>query len=548
MTNRTVAEVNLSHTLHRGRGSAAVIALLVLVVAGCGAATSSTTSKPTSEPTGGTLYVDSDFTALLTTDPATADSIQAAMIDHAVYDTLLTFNGTDISQVVPDLATAYTESANDETLTLTLRRGVLFSNGASFTSADVLFTFNRDENMKGFASGLLVGVTVSAPSAYTVVLSTSTPDPGLPFELPNPSLGILNATQVMAAGGTDAVDAATADKAGPFFLAHSAGSGPYTMESFNTTTEVILEANPHYWGPKPVFSLVVISNVPAGTQALDVERDTDEVDINVPNSSIASLKTDNKVNVISALAPNIFFLMLSTKSSISSVTSNADIQDAIRLGLSYKALTALGGAGTIQAASFLPQGVTGALSPSEELKTNVSAAKADVAASGITNPTFILTYPTDYTSQGVSYQTLAESIQSQLAAVGITVSLKGSPITTWAAAFVGGTTSATVSEFPLVIPDPSNLKLMVPGGTFASRAGWTQGPASLETLVSQAESATQSSQRISLYEQLQLALNKDSPFIPLIQPELYIVSTSNLTGIYPNPDWQFGFASVGGTS
>jgi ABC-type transport system substrate-binding protein len=69
----------------------------------------------------------------------------------------------------------------------------------------------------------------------------------------------------------------------------------------------------------------------------------------------------------------------------------------------------------------------------------------------------------------------------------------------------------------------------MPGGLIAQHVGWTGGsdPAT-ERLVAQARVATAPSARASFYRQIQRAMNKISPFFPLLQPALTLVATSDL--------------------
>jgi len=137
------------------------------------------------------LVVETSFD-LTTVDPARMFETGGELVDHALYDTLLTFKGGDVSKPVPDLATSYTVSPDGKVYTFKLRTGVNFSDGTSVTSADVVFSLNRVINVKGDPSFLLDGVTVTAPDPQTVVLTSATPNDALPLILPNAALGIVN--------------------------------------------------------------------------------------------------------------------------------------------------------------------------------------------------------------------------------------------------------------------------------------------------------------------------------------------------------------------
>ena len=80
-------------------------------------------------------------------------------------------------EIEPALAEKWTTSPDNLTFTLTLRDGVAWSDGAPFTSADVMFTFEAIYHPKVtsvLASSLQVNgqpLKVSAPDARTVVVT-----------------------------------------------------------------------------------------------------------------------------------------------------------------------------------------------------------------------------------------------------------------------------------------------------------------------------------------------------------------------------------------
>src|SRR5713226_9325051 len=196
------------------------------------------------------LVIDKSFD-MKTADPQREFEVSGGIVAKALYSTLLTFKGADSATPVPSVASSYTASSDAKTFKFKLRNDIKFSDGTALTSADVAFSFNRLINIKGKPSFLLDGVTVSAPDSSTVVLTSAAPNPALPFIIPNPALGIVNSKVVKAHGGTDQPGADKSDQAESFLNTTSAGSGPYTLKSFSTTSEVDLTANPSYWGPKP---------------------------------------------------------------------------------------------------------------------------------------------------------------------------------------------------------------------------------------------------------------------------------------------------------
>src|SRR5215475_8418271 len=109
-------------------------ARVLVVAAACGSGQSGGTSNRT-------LVVDKSFD-LKTADPQREFEFTGGPVDHALYDTLLTFKGGDVTKPLPSVATSYSASSDAKTYTFPLRKDVKFSDGSPLTSADVVFSFN----------------------------------------------------------------------------------------------------------------------------------------------------------------------------------------------------------------------------------------------------------------------------------------------------------------------------------------------------------------------------------------------------------------------
>jgi peptide/nickel transport system substrate-binding protein len=510
-------------------------ALLVLV-----AAASATAAKQGSTASS-TLVVDKSFD-LKTSDPQRQFEPTGGIVDRALYDTLLQFKGADVSHPVADVATGYTASKDAKTYTFPLRKDIKFSDGTPLTSADVVFSFNRLVNLKGNPSFLLAGITTTAKGKYTVVLHSSTANPAIPAIVANTSLGIVNSRLVKAHGGSDAADADKTDKAESFLNTTSAGSGPYVLKSYNVTSQVVMQANPSYWGPKPKFSTVILRNVTAPAQLLDVQRGTNEIALDLSPTQANGLKS---VNVEKTPSANVFFLFANQNPKVSTVSSNPHIVNAIRDALDYAGTVKLAGAGAIHATGVIPSMFLGAL-PASPVKQNLAAAKAEVKASGISSPTLDIEYPSDITSNGLSFGVLAQKVQSDLSAAGITVNLKGSPVATSLNTYRAGTEQLGLWYWGPDYPDPNDYLVFTPGATVGLRAGWASGafPA-LEALAKKAAVATAPAARTALFRSIGTDIDTKGPFFPLIQPGQVVATSKNLTNAPFNVLYWLNVAAVG---
>ena len=287
-----------------------------------------------------TLVVDRSF-EIRTSDPQRAFEPTASIVDRAIYDTLLTFKGGDVSRPLPMAAQSFRASKDAKTYTFQLRRDVRFADGTPMTAADVVFSFRRLINLKGNPSFLLAGVKVSARGKYTVVLRSATPNTALPAIVANTSLGIVNSKLAKRNGATDAANADKADKAERWFnsaASRGAGSGPYLLRQYSTTSQIILDQNPRYWGRKPAFERVVIRNMVSATQFINVQRGTHEVAIDLSAQQAQSLRNNSRVGVKTQPSTWVFWLFANNNPAISTATPNKRFQSAVRYALDYPLL------------------------------------------------------------------------------------------------------------------------------------------------------------------------------------------------------------------
>ena len=485
-----------------------------------------------------TLVVDNSF-ALDTLDPQRAFDPTSIIVDRAIYDTLFTYKA-GASQPVPQLVHSW-KSKGSKRFTLQLKKNVHFADGTPMTAADVVFSLRRLINLKGNPSFLLDGVAVSSPDKHTVVLRTSTPEPQLPAILASTETGIVNSKLVKAHGGRASHDASTTDTAEQWLNSGDsvgAGSGPYALQTSDRTSQITLRRSPNYWGSakKPPFGTVVIRNMPAPTQALNIRRGGHQIAIDLSSAQAKGLAHDKHLHVTRQPSAWTFYLYTHNSHQVSSVTPNRRFQRAVRYAVDYEALRSLAGPGAIQAAGLIPSMIPGHLSRRDAAKRNVSKAKANLAASGVGDKQVTLEYPSDLTINGVSFATVAQKVQANLRAVGVNVAISGSPVATLQPRFRAGKVAFSVWAYVPDYLDPADYGVFLPGQLLALHVGWTKGsdPA-IEKLAAKAAVTTGRRARAALYRRIQRGMNARSPFKPLIQPAQVFVATRDLGGATFNP-------------
>ena len=517
----------------RLRSKAGLIASLALVAAAAYAA-----STGSAAPSQDTLVVDRSF-EIRTSDPQRAFEPTASIINRGIFDTLLTFKGADVSRPAPLAARSFRASKDARTYTFELRRDIRFADGTPMTAADVVFSFRRLVNLKGNPSFLLAGVTTSARGTHTVVLRSKAPNTAIPAIVANTSLGIVNSKLARAHGATDAPGADKKDKAEKWFnsaASRGVGSGPYVLTEYSTTSRLVLDQNSRYWGQKPAFERVVVRNMVAATQFINVQRGRHEVAIDLSAQQAQSLKGNSRLRVRTQPSTWVFWLFANNNPAISAATSNKRFQSAVRAALDYPSFARLAGGGAIQARGIIPSMFLGSLPQRAAVKRNLARAKSELAASGVGDQTFTLEFPSDLTVNGVAFTTLAQRVQANLQDIGLQVELSGAPVGTWLDKYRSGKMAFGLSLWGPDYPDPADYLAFMPGELVGLRVGWKKGgDATLEKIAARARVTTSNVARAPLYRQIQNRLNRSGPYFPLIQPTQVFAATSDLQGAVFNP-------------
>ncbi len=517
--------------------------LLSLAMAAALGSTALTAVSPALAADAATLVVDTAF-QLKTADPAREFEPTANLVLHPVYETLVTFAGSDLTKVVPSLASLPAIAPDAKTFTFTLNPAAKFSDGSPVTADDVIFSFNRVKNVKGSPAFLLDGVTIAkGASEGEIVLKTEQPDPGLPFKLANPAVGIVNAKLVKANQGSSDEGADKTDRADTYLASTSAGSGPYVLEKFDMAAEVVLKKNDAYWGAKPKYDQIVVRNVDTSAQQMNVMRGDSQIALDLRPDQLDAIK--DTAYTLSVAGADVVFMFTNSNPKISPVAANPDFQQAVRLAIDYDGLLEIAGQGAARPGSIIPTMFAGALPASDGPKRDVEAAKAALAKSGIKDPVIELTYVSDITKNGISFADVAAKMQADLKDVGITANLKPSPVSTFLDDYRAGTLPMTIVWWGPDFPDPSDYLLFGPGEKVGLRAGWQAGAAPEVTeIAKKAAVEIDQAARTKLYDEWQKKLNAQGPFTSLFQPAFSMASSKTLEPVEYNAMWTIDLTAI----
>src|ERR671936_90397 len=272
-----------------------LFAALVLAVAAC--APSGARGGAAPQATGGaasTLVYYADVSDLISLDPAVAYEFSGVLLVHNAYETLVKFEGSDLSTIKPGLATSWDAKDAGSTwdITFKLKSGAKFASGNPLTADDVVYSLQRVVKLNKSPAFLFTDIaglkaeSIKSTDASTVVVSmpkTSSPQ-GFLSILTFTVGGIVDSKEVKSheTGG---------DSGSGWLLDHSAGSGPYVIDHWTKNSEVLLRSNTNYGGTKPALSGVLVKHIPESTnQQFALEKGDADVARNLSPQQITALQ------------------------------------------------------------------------------------------------------------------------------------------------------------------------------------------------------------------------------------------------------------------
>jgi len=425
----------------RGRSAAVVLlagGLAVAVVACGGSPTVSSKSSAASAGPGaadasaGKPVYGGTLTAAIPSDPTTLDwgiNTDALTIDIAQNVFELLFAPDKSFVVRPMLATGYTVSADQKTYTISLRQGVKFQNGQTMTSADVVASMQRWFLVSGSGLGVKKAVTsLSADGPGKVVVQLSKPQYSFIKDLASflqPCI-ILPASIAKAAGTKTLTDS------------QIIGTGPYELSKYVHGQYIELKkfagysARTENWGGLAGKKVAYIPNlifkiVADDTVRLDgIETSQWQFAATLQDDDYNQIQQRSSSTVAQPEAGSLIEYLLINQAT--APFNNLKAREALNMVISKTAIAqaTLGPANLwtpLSGAMALPDNTPMYSTAGSSVYSdyNPKQAKALFAAAGVTSSTPITilstqTYP--------NYYAMAQTIQSELKQIGITVNIQ----------------------------------------------------------------------------------------------------------------------------
>jgi peptide/nickel transport system substrate-binding protein len=377
--------------------------------------------------TGGILRIGQNAADLGSLDPHFGSGTQDRALVDMVFNGLIRFKPGDATTFEPDLAATLpgptSDSEGRQVWTFFLRHGVMChpSDGVpayELTSEDVVYSLRKAANKdtSAYASDY-AGMTFASPDRYTVNVTVSKPlSPALFYpRVANYSGGYIMCKKAAEQLGPDGLKT------------HAVGTGPFMFKSYSPKEKVDLVENPAYFRGRPQLDAIEYRYV--------ADLNSRELALRAGQLDLIFGKGDDKwVDQMSAAA-NVLVDIFGV-GEVSTVYFNVtkppfdkvEVRQAVVNALNRDEFLALYGTRVSQKVfSPVPEAfMAGGLTEQEiaarkiDSQFNVNKARSLLSAAGLENGFGFSVV----TSEMPAYRVLYESMQAQLARVGIKMDVR----------------------------------------------------------------------------------------------------------------------------
>ena len=326
-----------------------------------------------------------------------------------VYEALVSRNSNN--EVEPGLAKSWTISNDGLTYTFKLNEHMNFSNGDTLDATDVAWSINQLKSKQYYNSDQVENLKqASAPDATTVKLTLSRPDANM--------LWYLSGRPGLVFDKDARYDAKTT----------AVGSGPYVVKSFDSSSKLVLQANPKYWGSahKARTTTVTVRFLPDDNAALNALTSGDVQVLSPVNANMTGkLKSSGKYTVKATDGSDKFVLAFNCTGA---KTADKRVRQAIRYAINHKEIIASRGGVDAALGGPIPSVDPGYEDLTGLYPYNPAKAKSLMQQAGYSTNhplKLTLTYANVYGSE------LGEQLRSQLSHIGIDLNVNTVEFSTW---------------------------------------------------------------------------------------------------------------------
>lgn len=480
-------------------------------------------------------------------DPRQTTTQEGYVAAANVYDCLVLYEPGS-AKLRPGLAESWDISQDGLTYTFHLRKGVKFHDGTNFNADAVVAWF--DSIKKGAPGSQFDATRMSYMPPFITDLIDSVAkvdDATVAFKLPKPYAPLLANLAIPIAG---IPSPAAIQKHGLDLGTNPSGTGAFMLASpddWTRDSQIVLTANPNYWGGAPTIQKLVFKIAPeSATRLQQVESGETDVTIFLTPDDVKKARGNSGLQVLEQPGLNTNCVEFNISKD---PFTKKEVRQALNYAINKQELSqGLYDGGMVPAGGVLPPS-DWAYNP--DLKGYpYDAQKATdllkIAGYGESNPLkfafMVYTVPRGYNPAA---DRLGTAIQEYWKKVGVQADIKTEEWTQYRVDRRADKFQCSLSGWMGDNGDPDNFLFSLLGAPNigSSNTSWYNNP-DVEKLLEEAQTTSDQNKRIQLYHQAEQQIVDDAPWAFLGYQKNQVVLRSNVQNFTLQPTYIYYLAGV----
>jgi ABC-type transport system substrate-binding protein len=540
------------------------VAAVALVLSACGSSTgsTSTTGSPSAAQAGtpqrgGTLVVTYQGEPQ-TLDPAIDFEGNGWAMEHAIFGNLLNYSsgpGVDGTKIITDMATEVPTTANGgitnggKTYIFHIQPGIKFAPPVNreVTAQDFVYSFQRMMSLptapaKGYYAGIVGLQAFLDGKAKTITGYKATGKYTLEVDLQKPIADFLS---IMEMPFSAPVAKEWVAKWGSQIGRHPLGTGPYLLDHWTASQDLLMNRNPNYTGTTAGYldAIHFEFSITPTTAVLKVQSgDADLLGDYIPPANypglIANPQWKSQVVAEPAISLDYLFFNMTVKPF-----DNLGVRQALSWAIDRaKIVKLLSGEGQ-QLTQIYPAGLPGHVDGAAGNFYGYDPTKAKQLLAQAGYPNGFST--TLYSHNVAPWPTVLQSIQYDLAQIGVKANIKllEEP-SYWTLIGKKGAVGIGLNDWWMDYPDPFDFIISLFSKSSAIDEGTNPSfwwDPQTEAALASAQVMTDPVARVQKFQEIQAHIMSQAPGVMIWQDLVTTLHSKRTGGIYLHPVWIFDF-------
>ena len=320
---------------------------------------------------------------------------------------------------------------------------------------------------------------------------------------------------------------------GPELFENPIGTGPYMLEEWDRGNQLVMSANPDYWGDAPESETLVFRwSEEAAQRLVELQAGTVDGIDNPGRDDFEVIAADSDLQLLEREGTNVFYLGFNRDMA---PFDNEQVRQAIGMGLDRQRIVdAFYPPGSTVADQFLPMSIFGYTEEPVWYDYDPDAAMDLLAEAGFADGfEMTLSYRDVVRSYLPSPGTVAVDIQDQLAQLGITVTIEVMESGAFIDAANAGELSSYLLGWGADFPDATNFLDFHFGVSASPQFG--AGFPDIHELLTEAGRIADQDTRLELYEQATGLIKQHVPMVPVAHGGSGTAYKADVTNAHASP-------------